>query len=272
MNNPEKFLPAILTLAKQAGDAILKLYQQTNPLEVNIKLDKTPVTEADLIAHQIIEQGLNQLTPNIPVLSEESANIPFDQRQSWSTYWLVDPLDGTKEFIHKTDEFTVNIALISENKSILGVIYSPVLDHFYFAAQGFGAFKQISQQTPIKIHTRKIQKTPVLAVSRRHGGKIVEVFLEQLVNYELIQKGSSLKSCMVAEGIADAYPCMGPTSEWDMGAAQCIVEEAGGAMLNLSGDPLRYNTKASLLNPPLLIVGDPQSTCYQFMFGFASER
>lgn len=246
-----------IELAKKAGTAILNLYHSNTEIDVQIKADATPVTEADLIAHNIIAEGLKELTPDIPVLSEEGAKIPFEIRQQWHTYWLIDPLDGTKEFIHKTDEFTVNIALIHQGHSILGVIYVPVLDVCYYAYTGGGAFKQTAAGLPVAIHTVKTDSNNLrVTVSRRHSLEKAAVFIQKIPSHTKIPKGSSLKTCVIAEGAADVYPCFGKTSEWDMGAAQCIIEEAGGAMTDLQFQPIRFNTKESLLNPPLLVVGD----------------
>lgn len=245
----------ILNIAKAAGREILTIYQQKNPL-IQVKADQTPVTEADLIANQIICDGLNKIS-SWPILSEESTCLPFSERQKWQRYWLIDPLDGTKEFIQKTDEFTINIALIEKNQPILGVIYAPALQLCYFASANQGAFKQEKEQSIQKIQTRSYhpQATSIVA-SRRHGLGQLQIFLSKLGDHTIVQRGSALKCCVVAEGTADVYPRFGPTSEWDIAAGQCILEAAGGAILDFSGHPLCYNLKESLENPPFLALGD----------------
>ncbi len=247
---------AVIGIAKQAGEAILDIYNQS--FTITQKGDNTPLTEADLAAHNIIMEGLSALTPAIPVLSEESDNIPFSERNQWDVYWLVDPLDGTKEFIRHNGEFTVNIALIYQQRPVLGVIYAPVLDTLYYAYEGFGAYKQVKQCTQERISVQKPHRdTLVIAGSRSHqSGKVLESFLAQVEKYTFISMGSSLKSCLVAEGSADIYVRLGPTSEWDTAAAQCIVKEAGGLLTDTQLEELRYNTKDSLLNPHFLVFGD----------------
>lgn len=244
---------ACIDIAHQTGEKILEIYQ--GEYSVEEKADKTPLTTADTAAHNIIEKALKKLTPAIPVLSEESEKIPFEIRQTWQTYWLVDPLDGTREFIKRNGEFTVNIALIHEHKSILGVIYAPVLDIDYFAWQAGGAFKSKQRQAPVKIHCRQpdINKLTI-AGSRSHASPGLQYFIQQFENPEVMSMGSSLKSCLVAEGRADIYPRLGLTSEWDTAAAHCIVEEAGGQIVKTSMQPLLYNTKDSLLNPEFFVA------------------
>jgi 3'(2'), 5'-bisphosphate nucleotidase len=257
MNTLSDFLPTICQLARKAGAAILEKYEQG--FSVTTKDDRTPLTEADMAAHHIIVDALTELTPDIPVLSEESEDIPFTTRQTWQRYWLIDPLDGTREFISRNGEFTVNIALIEDGMSILGVIYCPVKDLMFYAARGAGAFRERAPDTPTPIHTRNAP-TEVISVagSRSHAGESLNNFLSKIPKVELLSLGSSLKSCLVAEGAVDIYPRFGPTSEWDTGAAQCIVEEAGGQVLTLDMQPLRYNTKESLLNPHFIVIGDQQ--------------
>lgn len=259
-----QLLNEIIELAKEAGNAILTFYKKK--LEIQVKSDNTPVTVADLKAHTVIVEKLQTLTPNIPILSEEDADIDYEVRRGWHRYWLIDPLDGTKEFIHETDEFTVNIALIDNGKAVLGVIYAPVLQSLYFASKGFGAYKLTKEQAFMPIKTQKIKDTPIkVAISRRHVTKSARAFLNQIPDIVKMPKGSSLKTCLVAEGLADVYPCLGKTSEWDMGAAQCIIEEAGGMMVDLNFHPIRFNQKASLLNPPLLVAGDKDYNWKQFI-------
>lgn len=244
----------VITLAKQAGEEILAIYR--GQIIVETKADFSPVTAADLAAHKVIVDGLKQLTSGVPVLSEESAAIPFAERKNWQRYWLVDPLDGTKEFIEKNGEFTVNVALIENHEPIFGVVYAPVLNICYFATRGVGAFKQENNLTQ-QIHANKeIGEKINVATSRRHGLNKLQYFLQQIGDHTVVHRGSALKFGLVAEGQADIYPRLGPTSEWDTAAAQCVLEEAGGAVIDLAGNPLRYNTKDSLENPEFIAIGD----------------
>ena len=246
-----------LRLARQAGSRIVEVYG--TEVDVTIKADQTPVTTADIAAHDIIVKGLSALSPQYPVLSEESEDIPFKERNDWNRYWLVDPLDGTREFIRRNGEFTVNIALIEDNKPILGVITAPVLNIAYFAASGFGACKQEGEQTPIPIHVRTAPEQVTVARSRcPTTGPRMQYFLDKLGQHNEIPMGSALKSCLVAEGAADVYARFGPTGEWDTAAAQCIVEEAGGHITDLTREDLRYNTRESLINPNFVVFGDDQ--------------
>lgn len=264
VEDPGSLLPQIIDLATDAGHRILEIYQ--TDFDVTHKSDESPLTAADMAAHNAIVAGLAVVTPDLPVLSEESVDVPFEERRQWTTYWLVDPLDGTREFIKRNGEFTVNIALIHEHEPILGVIYTPVSGLTYYAARGTGAWKRIGDGRAEGIHTRK--KTAgrtVIAGSRSHRGDSLNAFLDNLGEYDIVSMGSSLKSGLVAEGKADIYPRLGPTSEWDTAAAQSIVEEAGGRVIKLDGTPLRYNTKESLLNPHFLVVGDPDFDWRRFL-------
>ena len=241
-------------IARLAGREILRIYAEN--YEVTRKEDNTPVTTADYAAHDVIVNNLAELTPEIPVLSEESEKIPYRIRETWTRYWLIDPLDGTREFIKRNGEFSVNIALIDNHRSILGVIYAPVLRDEYFAWQDGGAFKQHQNEPQQSIQCRKVNHRITVAGSRSHGTVRYLQFVENLGDCEILAMGSSIKSCLVAEGAADVYPRLGATSEWDTAAAQCIVEEAGGYMQTLDGLPLRYNTRDSLTNPEFLVYGD----------------
>jgi len=244
----------IQNIAIEAGQAILKIYH--TDFNVTQKSDKSPLTEADLTAHHIIVSGLETLTPKTPILSEESAKIPYTTRQSWDSYWLVDPLDGTREFVNRNGEFTVNIALIEQGIPTLGVIYVPVTDTLYYGATSLGAFKQQAQESAHSIYANKQVQDPIqVAGSRSHAGNSLASFLDNLPKHEMRSMGSSLKFCLIAEGLADIYPRLGPTSEWDTGAAQAIVTAAGGQVTTLDMQPLKYNTKDSLLNPFFLVFG-----------------
>jgi 3'(2'), 5'-bisphosphate nucleotidase len=252
-------LPSLAMLAQQAGEAILDVYHDKPTIRV--KSDLTPVTNADLIAHKIITEGLKNLTPEIPVLSEEGSNIAFEERAQWLRYWLIDPLDGTQEFIEKKDEFTVNIALVENHQPIIGVVLAPALETTFFASKGMGAFKQVQGQSPQKIHASIFSEKNIrIIVSRRHGLKQLEDFLKQFDIFTKVHCGSALKFCLLAEGAADIYPRLSPTSEWDTAAGQCVLEQAGGVVVNSEGEPLRYNTKNSLENPCFIAVGDKSKT------------
>lgn len=250
-------LEVIRNLAHEAGEEILKLYLDFEKVSIKTKADASPLTTADMVSHEIIVNGLNKLTPNIPILSEESPSLAFSKRASWEQYWLVDPLDGTKEFINKTDEFTINISLIENHESTLGLIYAPALAVSYFACKGEGAFRQKASQLPQQIHTRSLpSKKIIVAASRRHGVEQLQGFLKQVSDYVIVHRGSALKCGLVAEGTADVYPRFGPTSEWDIAAGHCVLKEAGGEILDLAGKTLCYNTKDSLENPSFLAIGD----------------
>jgi 3'(2'), 5'-bisphosphate nucleotidase len=245
----------IIELSRKAGEAIMEIYD--TGFSVEEKADQSPLTEADLASHNIIVKGLDTLTPEIPVLSEESSKIPFETRRTWSRYWLIDPLDGTREFIKRNGEFTVNIALIENHEPVLGVIYVPVTRLTYFGERKRGAFKLSPGGLPVKISVEPRARRPVqVAGSRSHAGDSLKQFLANLGDHEIISMGSSLKFCLVAEGSADIYPRLGPTSEGDTAAAQAVVEAAGGRITMTDMEPLRYNTKESLLNPHFFVFGD----------------
>ena len=251
-------------IAQNAGDRILEIYN--SDFSINYKDDKSPLTAADMVSHKTICAMLEELTPDIPILSEESATIPFEKRKQWQIYWLIDPLDGTREFVKKNGEFTVNIALINGHKPIMGIIYIPVNGVLYFASHNNGAFKQYPDKSPEKIITRKTNPEHLaVAGSRSHGSEKQYRFIKGLGDIEVIAIGSSLKFCLVAEGKVDIYPRFGPTSEWDTAAAQCIVEEAGGIVTDLDFTPLSYNTKSSLINPDFLVIADPEYSWREYL-------
>ncbi len=254
----------IIQIAEEAGRAILEVYERSE-IEVETKSDSSPLTQADLAAHRIIVARLGELFPAIPVLSEESDSISLQQRRAWTQYFLVDPLDGTKEFIQRNGEFTVNIALIDHGKPMVGVVHVPVQGRTFFGSQldtpaawliEAGQRKQIRARPMSSSHE---DDAIVVVASRRHGAEALERLLEGLrsrFEVKLTNMGSSLKLCLVAAGEADLYPRLAPTSEWDTAAAQAIVEAAGGQVLDLDFQPLRYNQKDSLLNPYFLVVAD----------------
>lgn len=245
----------VVAIAKVAGKKILELYE--SDVAVTSKEDDTPLTEADLAANQIIITQLQSLSPDLPILTEESCGIPFAERNEWNTYWLVDPLDGTREFIKHNGEFSVNIGLIQNGVSVLGVVHAPVLGITYWARRGYGAFKQTGDGEPESISVRTAPKKGVTVARSRAPltTGLLKRFLDKLGEYKVVSMGSALKSCLVAEGRADVYARLGPTSEWDTGAAQCIVEEAGGHITDTKMQDLRYNTKDSLLNPHFFVFG-----------------
>lgn len=227
-----------------------------NCIEAWYKDDHSPVTRADMASHNLIVSELHKMTPEIPVLSEESQAISYDARQHWKRFWLVDPLDGTKGFIKKDHNFTVNIALIEDGVPIIGVVHTPALGVTYYGETGKGAFKQ-TQNTTLPITVCAYHKTDLKVVtSLFHGSEALEKFLAKMGATECIRMGSSLKLCLVAEGAAHLYPRFGPTMEWDTAAGQCVVTAAGGSVTDLSGTPLRYN-KPDLHNPDFMVTGSP---------------
>jgi 3'(2'), 5'-bisphosphate nucleotidase len=245
----------VIDIAAEAGAAIMEIY--TTEYDVEIKDDKSPLTAADHASHQCIVAALEALTPETPILSEESAQADWSVRSGWDEYWLIDPLDGTKEFIKKNGEFTVNIALIQQHKAILGVVYVPAQNRCYFGYQGGGAFEQAAGGEAKPISVAQSAQSPVRVVgSRSHRGASLDAYLDRLGNHEMVPMGSSLKLCLVASGAADIYPRLGPTSEWDTAAAQAVVECAGGRVVTTANEPLRYNAKADILNPEFLVYGD----------------
>ncbi len=248
--------PEVVKIAAEAAKKIMEVYNSS--FAVTHKDDSTPLTEADLASHHTISDHLRQLTPDIPVFSEESEDVAFDIRKTWEYYWLVDPLDGTREFIKRNGEFTVNIALIHSHDPVIGVVNVPVNGNTYFASRGNGAWLQLPGQPAKLLSTRKTCKDNIkVAGSRSHGSKKLQEFVSRLGDIELLSVGSSLKFCLVAEGTVDIYPRFGPTSEWDTAAAQCIVEEAGGAVVDTTSFcRLSYNSKPELLNPHFLVIAD----------------
>jgi 3'(2'), 5'-bisphosphate nucleotidase len=279
MNAYSQYLPSLLTLAKEAGDAILEVYHSASP-DVQQKSDNSPLTKADLASHHIIVDGLSKLTPDIPILSEEASDIAYEVRSQWKTYWLIDPLDGTKEFINRNGEFTVNIALIDNKEPVLGVVYVPVKGEFYYASKGDGAFSALrhsrsslrhsrgggnpeissddTQSTPINVAQREAVGEVRVVVSRSHAGPETQAYLQKLeadgFTINALSIGSSLKLCYVANGTAHVYPRFGPTMEWDTAAGHAVLVAAGGSVSTLEGAPLAYG-KAGFRNPHFLARG-----------------
>ena len=269
---PHELLSSVADIAQDGGRAALEYYGDSSGVEY--KADNSPLTLADKAAHARLVELLRDLTPEIPVLSEESPEDETIGRKSWSEFWLVDPLDGSKEFIKQTGEFTVNIALVRGSEPVLGVVHVPVTGVTYLGRKdgpgsedggnggsdrddGEGAWKveKDGVQTAMRTRSAKLDRLTVVA-SRDHAGPVVEAFLSRLSGADVTSMGSSLKFCLIAEGRADFYPRVVPTMEWDTGAAQCIVEAAGGRVTTLDGVRLAYN-KNDLRNPSVMAFGDP---------------
>jgi 3'(2'), 5'-bisphosphate nucleotidase len=259
----EALVSELIALTEAAGAAILEVYQ--TEFDVETKSDESPLTQADLASHRTIEAGLAALTPDIPLFSEESELPSFEERQTWSRYWLVDPLDGTKEFVNRNGEFTVNIALIDNQQPVLGIVGVPVRDQVYVGVQSQGAYRLSrveSEPDRIELTGRPMDEaTPLVVVaSRSHGGERLEQYLESLADIfgsvDRTPVGSSLKLCILAEGAADLYPRLGPTSEWDIAAAHAVLAAAGGDVWAADGTALTYNAKDSVLNPEFFAAAD----------------
>ena len=244
----------VCKIAKAAGQAILSVYDGDHAVEY--KDDKSPLTAADKASHEVIVAGLQQHYPEIPILSEEGADIPYAERKDWSRFWCVDPLDGTKEFIKRNGEFTVNIALIEDGRPVLGVVYVPVQDKMYYGSTEAGCWTQEAGEEPAQVQVRKADHAAGLTVvmSRSHPSPELEAYLQGIKVAEALPVGSSLKLCVVAEGKADTYPRLGLTMEWDTAAGHAVVEAAGGTVTQVNGAPLRYN-KENLLNPFFIVAG-----------------
>jgi 3'(2'), 5'-bisphosphate nucleotidase len=253
MNN-QGLLKQLLPIARSAGEAIMVIYSRGSVV-VKKKDDDSPVTEADLAAHRVLVSKLTTLLGGCPVVSEEDpASEPF--RQSKGMFWLIDPLDGTKEFIARNGEFTVNIALIKDGRSALGVVYAPAIDSLYWGGAGLGAFRRIGSETvSIKVATSDLGDRCRAVASNSHLNEATLAMINRLGDVSLVQAGSSLKFCRVAEGQADIYPRLAPTCEWDTAAAQAVLEGAGGVVVDLQGIPLNYG-KPNVLNPFFIATRD----------------
>lgn len=261
-------LDALLQIVCRAGAETLNWWQK--PLTVTDKADASPVTAADLAAHHVILAGLQRLTPGIPVLSEEAADVPLAQRQHWQRFWLVDPLDGTKEFIAGTDEFTVNIALIEHGQVRFGVVGIPARNSLFWGGKGLGAWRSQDGRQAQAIQCRAAGDPLVVVASRRHTSPEQETLLAQLEaqgKVERINVGSSLKFCLLAEGQADLYPRYAPTCQWDTGAAQAVLEGAGGQVFGLDGQRFSYPQRETWLNPHFIAVGDAPALLAMLKFG-----
>lgn len=252
-------LAPVIELCRQAGEVILPFWR--SGVEVAVKSDDSPVTAADLAAHELLVAGLKALDPSIHILSEEDANIPLSERSQWQRWWLVDPLDGTKEFIAGSEEFTVNVALIENGRVVFGVVSMPTNNRCYFGGAGLGAWRSDDSQhlAPISVRNEPgAGEAFTVVASRRHSSpeqqKLLAGLSEVVGELELANIGSSLKFCLLAEGAADCYPRLAPTSQWDTAAAQGVVEGAGGVVLNLDGTTFEYPARETLLNPYFLAL------------------
>ncbi len=261
-----KTLEKVRGAVAEAGAEILRIYSDPDRFDTRHKEDHSPLTAADVAANKLLVARLRELTPAIPILSEESKQAPWHDRKHWEQCWVVDPLDGTKEFLKRNDEFTVNVALVRDHKPILGVVFAPALQKWYFAARHEGAWRQIGGGVMDRLHVaEKPADRPWKVVgSRSHGTPEVDAFVARLGEAEMVAMGSSLKLCLVADGSADVYPRLGPTSEWDTCAAQAVVEEAGGQVLDAeTGEPLRYNARESVLNPHFIVCARPDPAWFE---------
>jgi len=260
LNNQEVILD-ILNIAIDAGKEILKIYKKN--FNVDLKADNSPITEADINSNNLIKKRLIEIEKNIPILTEESL-VNWDTRKVWKKYWLIDPLDGTKEFVNRNGEFTVNISLIENNLPIFGVIYAPEKSLLYYGIKNNGSYKLITQDNintlsefkKININNNTTSNIKIIG-SRSHSNKDFQIWVEKnFSQYELISIGSSLKLCFLAEGTADIYPRLGPTSEWDIAAGHIILEEAGGKLKSFDNTDILYNTKENIINPNFLAYGN----------------
>ena len=254
--DPAALLDGVLAACREAAAAILAVYERDFAVET--KDDDSPLTEADMASHRIIKRHLLALTPDIPLLSEESTRQAWHDRRDWRALWIVDPLDGTREFVKRNGEFTINVALAVDHRPVLGVIGIPVHGILYAGIPGQGAWRiRDDERTPVSTRVPATDP-PVVLGSRSHSNPRMAAYLEALGEHELMARGSALKFCSVAAGEADFYPRLGPTSEWDTAAGDAIVEAAGGRVVNaVTGEVLTYNARETLLNPEFLVSGDP---------------
>lgn len=266
----ETLLTQAVRLAEAAGDLVMVEYERfvsRGATVVRLKADRSPFTAADAASHRFLSEGLAALQPRFPILSEEGSSIAYERRKRWARLWLVDPVDGTKEFLARNGEFTVNVALIDHGAPVLGVVHAPALHKTYWAARGLGAWLRDDRgATPRRIHAADYRRAATfkVVVSRSHPGPLIDGFLAAIGNCERESVGSSLKFCRIAEGSAHLYPRFGPTMEWDVAAAHCLVREAGGSVTALDGRELRYN-KADLHNPFFVVAGDPAFAWQRFI-------
>ncbi|PVY70804.1 3'(2'),5'-bisphosphate nucleotidase [Tamilnaduibacter salinus] len=245
-------IPDVIRIAEQASEKVLSIYQ--TDFSVQFKDDESPITAADIASHDIISRALRNLTPDIPILSEESASAPWSERRHWHQFWLVDPIDGTKDFTNRTGEFTVNIALIEGGEPVMGVVTVPAKHEVYYGTKREGAWKRERNGRTRRLHVVVPPEEKRVVASKSHLNEETRAFIDNLGPHQLVQAGSSLKFCRVAEGHADIYPRLGPTCEWDTGAAHAILNAAGGKVRTLDGDPVVYG-KENVKNPYFVASG-----------------
>lgn len=245
-------LPDVIKVADEASEKVLHIYQ--SDFKVDYKEDQSPITAADIASHDIIVSGLRNISRDIPILSEEGKNIPWEERKHWRRFWLVDPIDGTKDFTQRNGEFTVNIAMIEDGEPVMGVVIAPALKEAFWGVVGEGAHKRDRTGSVHRIRVADPKETKRVVASKNHLNAETREFIANLGDHELVQAGSSLKFCRIAEGHADIYPRIGPTSEWDTAAAQAVLVAAGGSVVALDGTPLRYG-KEDILNPNFVASG-----------------
>ena len=246
-------LPDVIKIADEASEKVLHIYQ--SDFKVNYKEDHSPITAADIGSHDIIVKGLRQISRDIPVLSEEGAEIPWEERKKWRRFWLIDPIDGTKDFTQRTGEFTVNIAMIEDGEPVMGVVTAPALKEAFWGIKGEGAHMRDRTGRVHRIRVAEPKDTLRVVASKNHLNEETRTFIEALGSHETVQAGSSLKFCRIAEGHADIYPRMGPTSEWDTAAAHAVLVAAGGKVQAPEGQPLVYG-KENILNPNFIAAGN----------------
>lgn len=255
----DSLVAEVRTLARAAAADILDIYQSMTPeaLALQEKADRSPLTAADLAAHRRLVSGLRRLTPEVPILSEEAAEIPLAERARWARFWLLDPLDGTREFLSRNGEFTVNVALIERGRPVFGLVHVPVGGREYWGRPGVGAWRAANAQALAEpLHIARRSQVPVRVVgSRSHRGDSLDGFLARIGPHALVALGSSLKLCVLAEGEADVYPRLGPTSQWDIAAGQAVLEGAGGRVCTLEGATLTYEARGDFLNPFFVAFG-----------------
>ena len=245
-------LPEVLKIADAASEKVMSIYM--TDFKVDYKADESPITAADIASHNVIVEGLSNLSEDIPILSEEGAEIPWSERKHWQRFWLIDPIDGTKDFTQRTGEFTVNIALIENGEPILGVVTAPALKEAYWGLRGEGAYKRDNTGHVQRISVAPPGEAKRVVASKNYLNEDTKAFIDKLGAHELVQAGSSLKFCKIAEGHADIYPRLAPTCEWDTGAAHAVLSAAGGKVETLEGKPLQYG-KEDVLNPHFIASG-----------------
>ena len=246
-------LPDVIKIADEASEKVLHIYQ--SDFKVNYKEDHSPITAADIASHDMIVKGLRQISRDIPILSEEGAEIPWEERKKWRRFWLIDPIDGTKDFTQRTGEFTVNIAMIEDGEPVMGVVTAPALKEAFWGIRGEGAHMRDRTGRVHRIRVAEPKETLRVVASKNHLNEETRAFIEALGSHETVQAGSSLKFCRIAEGHADIYPRMAPTSEWDTAAAHAVLVAAGGKVQTPEGQPLVYG-KENILNPNFIAAGN----------------